>query len=314
VGVTACTGTAAGEASPGSFQAEEARVGGAARCGDREPRPADPDELPGDAEVQGFLAAIHRLSGIDFRSYAARSVRRRIRHIMLHDGVATLAELEARVLRDAPTASAFAQRVCVNVTSMFRDPPFFLALRQKVVPILRTLPFIRVWHVGCSTGEEAYSMAILLREEGLQQRSRLYATDVDESALAHAARGVYPLEVMREYTQNYQRAGGSAAFSEYYSVSPRGAVFDAALRRNIVFSRHNLATDESFHSFQVILCRNVLMYFEAALQRRALAVIWRSLAPGGLLGLGQREIVPFGPCPGEYEELDLANKLYRRPP
>jgi chemotaxis protein methyltransferase CheR len=271
------------------------------------------DELPGDAEVQAFLAAVYRLSGIDFRTYAARSVRRRIRHIMLHDGVPTLAELETRVLRDARTAAAFAQRVCVNVTSMFRDPAFFLALRQEVVPLLRPLPFIRIWHVGCSTGEEPYSMAILLREEGLLERSRLYATDVDEAALAHAACGVYPLEVMREYTQNYQRSGGTAAFSEYYSVSVRGAVFDPALRSNVVFSRHNLATDESFHSFQVILCRNVLMYFEAALQRRALAVIWRSLAPGGVLGLGQREIVPYGPCAGGYEEIDAANKLYRRP-
>jgi chemotaxis protein methyltransferase CheR len=271
------------------------------------------DELLEDAEVQAFLAAIWRLSGIDFRTYAARSVRRRIRHIMTHDGVASLAELGARVLCDARTASAFAQRVCVNVTAMFRDPAFFLAVRRRVVPLLRQLPFVRVWHVGCSTGEEAYSMSILLREEGLKERSRLYATDVDEAALAHAVEGVYPLEVMREYTQNYQRSGGAAAFSDYYRVTARGAAFDPALRSNVVFSRHNLATDESFHSFQLILCRNVLMYFEAPLQRRALALIWRSLAPGGLLGLGQREIVPHEQCPGRYEEFDPANKLYRRP-
>ena len=270
------------------------------------------DEPFRDGEVEAFLVEVFRLSGMDFGAYAARSVRRRIRHLMLQDGAATLAELGVRVLVDARSASAFAQRLCVNVTSMFRDPTFFLAVRQKVVPILRPLPLIRVWHVGCSSGEEVYSMAILLREEALYARSRLYATDVDEAALARAATGVYPLEVMREYTQNYQRSDGACSFSEYYSVSPRGAAFDPALRKNVLFSRHNLATDESFHSFQLVLCRNVLMYFERPLQERALAVIWRSLAPNGLLGLGQRETVPGEPWAGRYEELDAANKLYRR--
>lgn len=270
------------------------------------------EELLDACEVEAFLAEMCRLSGIDFRTYSARSVRRRIRHLMLQEGAATLPELSARVLADAKSAAAFAQRLFVNVTSMFRDPEFFLALRREVVPMLREAPFVRVWHAGCSSGEEVYSMAILLREEGLYARSRLYATDVDESALARAARGVYPLEVMREYTQNYQRAGGAAAFSEYYSVSPRGAALDPELRRNVVFSRHNLATDESFHSFQLVLCRNVLMYFEPPLQRRALELLWRSLEPGGVLGLGQREVVPDEPGAGRYAELDPANKLYRR--
>ena len=274
--------------------------------------PAAVQELREDAEVEAFLAELCQLSGMDFRTYAARSVRRRIRHLMLQEGAATLRDLARRVFVDARSACAFAQRLCVNVTSMFRDPGFFLAMRRKVLPLLQAAPFIRVWHAGCSTGEEVYSMAILLREEGLDARTRLYATDVDEGALARAARGVYPLEVMREYTQNYQRAGGTAAFSEYYSVSPRGAAFDPALRRHVVFSRHNLATDESFHSFQLVLCRNVLMYFEPALQRRALAVIWRSLEPDGVLGLGQREIVPDEPSAGRYAEIDPVNKLYRR--
>jgi chemotaxis protein methyltransferase CheR len=273
---------------------------------------AVPEELLPDADVAAFLAELCQLSGMDFRTYAARSVQRRIHHLMLQERAGSLPELAARVLADAKSACAFAQRLCVNVTSMFRDPAFFLAVRRTVVPLLRALPFVRVWHAGCSTGEEVYSMAILLREEGLYARSRLYATDVDESALARAARGVYPLEVMREYTQNYQRAGGAAAFAEYYNVSPRGALFDPALRRNVVFSRHNLATDESFHSFQLILCRNVLMYFDPALQRRALALIWRSLEPEGVLGLGQREVVPDEPAAGRYEEIDPANKLYRR--
>ena len=270
------------------------------------------EELPQGPEVEAFLAELSELSGMDFRSYAARSVRRRIRHLMLQEGADTVRDLARRVFVDARSACAFAQRLCVNVTAMFRDPEFFLALRRTVVPLLRGAPFIRVWHVGCSTGEEVYSMAILLREEGLYARARLYATDVDEAALARAARGVFPLEVMREYTQNYQRAGGTTAFSEYYNVSPRGAAFDPALRRNVLFSRHNLATDESFHSFQLVLCRNVLMYFEPALQRRALALIWRSLEPAGVLGLGLRETLPHDACAGGYEELDPTNKLYRR--
>ncbi|HEX9291691.1 MAG TPA: protein-glutamate O-methyltransferase CheR [Anaeromyxobacteraceae bacterium] len=265
-----------------------------------------------DRDVERFLAALALLTGLDFRSYARRSVHRRLRHLMLQDGLADLGALGARVLADRRSAAAFAERVCVNVTSMFRDPGFFAALRERVVPLLRELPFFRVWHAGCSSGEEVYSLAILLREEGLHRRARLYATDIDETALARARAGVYPLDVMREYTQQYQRAGGTAAFASYYRASGEGAVLDPALRANVVFASHNLATDASFNEFHVILCRNVLMYFDAALQRRAYDLLSQSLAPGGVLALGQREVVPSERLDGRYAELDAAHKIYRR--
>jgi len=265
-----------------------------------------------DRDVERFLAALDLLTGLDFRSYARRSVHRRLRHLMLQDGVADLAALRARVLADRRSAAAFAERVCVNVTSMFRDPAFFAAFRERVVPLLRQLPFFRVWHAGCSSGEEVYSLAILLREEGLHRRARVYGTDIDETALARARAGVYPLDVMREYTQQYQRAGGTAAFASYYRASGEGAVFDPALRANVVFASHNLATDASFNEFHVILCRNVLMYFDDALQRRAHHLLWQSLAPGGVLALGQREVITPEALAGRYDELDPAQKLYRR--
>jgi chemotaxis protein methyltransferase CheR len=263
-------------------------------------------------EVERFLAALDLLTGLDFRSYARRAIERRLRHLMLQDETPDLAALGARVLADPDAAASFAQRLCVNVTAMFRDPAFFAALRERVVPLLRQLPFIRVWHAGCSSGEEVYSLAIVLREEGLHRRARLYGTDIDDGALALARAGVYPLDVMREYTQNYQRSGGTAAFASYYGVCGEGAAFDPALRAHTVFSLHNLATDASFNEFHVILCRNVLMYFGAELQRRAHALFWQSLAPGGVLALGQREIVPPELLAGRYAELDAAQKIYRR--
>jgi len=195
---------------------------------------------------------------------------------------------------------------------MFRDPRFWIALRARVVPLLRPLPLVRVWHAGCATGEEVYSLAILLREEGLYHRCRLYATDVDESALARARAGIYPLDNIQEYTHNYVRAGGGAAFCEYYTASSQGLVLKPELRRNVVLARHDLATDTAFNEFHVIVCRNALIYFGASLQERAHELFWRSLAPGGVLALGQREIVPPPLAQGRYEPLDLAYKLYRR--
>ncbi len=263
-------------------------------------------------EVDRFLAGLRSRSGLDFRTYAPRSIGRRLRHLMLQDGVGDLDELSTRVLRDDASAAQFAARICVKVTTMFRDPMFFGTLRQTVLPSLRELPFLRIWLAGCATGEEVYSVAIVLREEGLSRRSRLYATDVDASALERAARGVYPLEVMREYTQHYQRAGGTAAFSDYYRVSAGAAALDPALRRDVVFSRHDLATDASFNEFHLVLCRNVLIYFDPRLQERAHQLFWTSLAPDGFLALGAREVVPPQLARGRYDEVDAAYKIYRR--
>jgi chemotaxis protein methyltransferase CheR len=260
-------------------------------------------------EVTALLDHLFVHTGMDFRRYAQRAVERRLRHIMLQEGVARVRDLRTRLTNDAD-ATRLAERMCVKVTTLFRDPPFWVALRARIAPALRERPFVRVWIAGCASGEEAWSMAMLLAEEGLHDRSRIYATDVDETALERARAGVYPLEDMREYTHNYQRAGGAAAFSEYYTVGGGGAALRPFLRRNIVFSRHNLATDGSFNAFDLVLCRNVLIYFEPSLQEHVHALLRRSLAPGGVVALGQREVVP-GALAAAYEELDAAYKLYR---
>jgi chemotaxis protein methyltransferase CheR len=200
----------------------------------------------------------------------------------------------------------------INVTSMFRDPGFYSAFRQKVVPMLRTYPFTRVWIAGCSTGEEVYSIAILLEEEGLYDRTRIYATDINEAVVERARAGVFPLDKMREYTQNYINAGGSRAFSEYYLAKYDGAQFQRSLVDNVVFAQHNLVSDRSFNEFNMIVCRNVMIYFDRALQERVHRLFYESLVTFGVLGLGHRESIRQSPHEDRYEELDPAEKLYRK--
>ena len=200
----------------------------------------------------------------------------------------------------------------VNVTSMFRDPDFFVSFRKKVVPLLRTYPFIRIWNAGCSTGEEVYSLAILLTEAGLYDRTRIYATDFNEEVLSQARSGVFPLDKMREYTANYIRAGGVEAFSSYYLARPDGAHMSPALASNIVFAQHNLVSDRSFNEFNVILCRNVMIYFTRELQQKVHDLFHDSLVTFGVLGLGAKESIKFSGREGDYETLDEACKLFRR--
>jgi chemotaxis protein methyltransferase CheR len=195
---------------------------------------------------------------------------------------------------------------------MFRDPSFYLTFRNQVVPLLRTYPFIRIWHAGCSTGEEVYSMAILMQEEGLYHRCRFYATDMNEVVLKKARAGIFHLDLMQEYTQNYLKAGGKHSFSEYYTAAYDSAIFRASLRENILFSQHNLATDGSFNEFNVILCRNVLIYFNQALQERVHNLLYDSLSRFGVLGLGRQESLKFTPHEHHYEALEKREKLYRR--
>jgi chemotaxis protein methyltransferase CheR len=200
----------------------------------------------------------------------------------------------------------------VNVTAMFRDPDFYQALRRSVVPLLRTYPFIRIWHAGCSTGEEVYSMAILLHEEGLYRRARIYATDINEVVLRQAKAGIYPLEKMKEYTQNYLRAGGTRSFSEYYTAAYEGVIFSPSLRENVVFAQHNLVTDRSFSEFNVILCRNVMIYFDRTLQNRVHALFYESLPRFGILALGSKETIRFSGYEECYEALDSREKIFRK--
>jgi chemotaxis protein methyltransferase CheR len=228
------------------------------------------------------------------------------------EGLNTISQLQDRVLHDTAAMERLLLDLSINVTAMFRDPGFYRAFRAHVVPLLRTYPFIRIWHAGCSTGEEVYSMAILLKEEGLYERARIYATDINEVVLQRARAGIFPLEKMKEYTENYLRAGGSHSFSEYYTAMYDGALFDASLTRNVVFSQHNLVTDGSFSEFHVILCRNVMIYFDRELQNRVHDLFYQSLVPFGILCLGNKETIRFTRYEHRYEALNLKEKIYRR--
>ena len=265
-----------------------------------------------DLEIDLFLEAIYRLYRHDFRRYARPTLRRRLAQALGALGEASLSQLQHRVLREPALLAQVLRFLTVQVSELFRDPGFYLALRTQVVPLLRTYPFIRIWHTGCSTGEEVYSMAILLIEEDLHSRCRIYATDINEAVLRKARDGIFPLNKMQEYTQSYLRSGGKRAFSEYYTAAYGSAIFAAALRENIVFSQHNLVMDRSFNEFHVILCRNVLIYFNERLQARVHDLLYDSLVKFGVLGLGHNESTHFSPHEHSYAELEHGTRLYRR--
>jgi len=263
-------------------------------------------------EIELLLEAIFRHYGHDFRSYAFSSLRRRLKKRLEAESLTTFSALQDRVLHDPHAMDRLLRDMSVNVTGMFRDPTFFMQLRRKVVPLLRTYPFVRIWHAGCATGEEVYALAILLEEEGLYDRARIYATDMNSEALEKAKQGIFPLARMREYTSNYLQAGGTRSFSEYYTAHYDAALFDSRLRRNVLFAQHNLATDTSFSEFNLILCRNVLIYFDRALKERVLKLFADSLASLGILCLGRRESLRFTSAELEYEEFDSKERIYRR--
>jgi chemotaxis protein methyltransferase CheR len=263
-------------------------------------------------EMSLLLEGIYRHYGVDFRAYAPAILLRRLRRRLELEGVATISALQDRVFRDPACMARLVDDLTVNATSMFRDPSFFLAFREQVVPVLRTYPFLRVWHAGCATGEEVYSLAILLTEEGLYDRTRLYATDVNETVLRRAREGIYPLTKMREYTVNYQLAGGRRAFSDYYTARYDAALFDPQLARHVVFARHNLVTDGCFSEFHVIFCRNVMIYFSRSLKERSLGLFHESLVRGGLLALGRRESLRTSSYEGRFEPFVAPERVYRK--
>jgi chemotaxis protein methyltransferase CheR len=263
-------------------------------------------------EVDLLLEGVFRHYGFDFRSYAFSSLKRRLWKRITTEGLRSISELQDRVLHDPAMMEKLLLDLSINVSAMYRDPSFYKAFREKVIPVLRTYPFVRIWHAGCSTGEEVYSMAILLEEEGLYDRSRIYATDINEVVLQTAKSGIYSVEKMQEYTQNYLRAGGTRAFSDYYVAKYDAAIFSSALTRNVVFSQHNLVTDRSFAEFNVILCRNVMIYFDRKLQDRVHALFYESLVPFGFLGLGSKESLKFSKYEDCYDTIDARDKIYRR--
>jgi chemotaxis protein methyltransferase CheR len=263
-------------------------------------------------EIELLLEGVYRHYGFDFRSYAYSSIRRRIWKRIQAEGLPSVTALQERVLHDRSMMEKLLLDLSVNVTAMFRDPNFYLRFRNDVIPLLRTYPFIRVWHAGCSTGEEVYSMAILLEEEGLYERARIYATDINEVVLQQAKTGIFPIDRMQEYTENYIKAGGKRSFSEYYTAKYDGAIFNSSLSRNVVFSQHNLVTDRSFSEFNVILCRNVLIYFDKPLQTRVHGLFYESLVTFGVLCLGSKESLRFSDFEQCYEQLSGAEKIYRK--
>jgi chemotaxis protein methyltransferase CheR len=268
-----------------------------------------------DVESLGIdllLEGIHRHYGYDFRAYARGSLTRRIRNRAREEGVGTATGLLDLVLHEPDAMQRLLYDLSINVTSMFRDPAFYRVFRDRVVPMLKTYPFVRIWNAGCSTGEETYSLAILLEEAGLLDKTRIYATDMNEAVLDRAAAGTFPIEKMQQYTGNYIEAGGTRAFSEYYQAGFGGARFSPTLTENIVFAQHNLVSDRSFNEFHAIVCRNVMIYFDKKLQDDVHDLFHASLVTFGVLGLGSRETVRGTRHEHSYEEVDGAVRLYRR--
>jgi len=265
-----------------------------------------------DLELRLLLEAVYEHYGYDFRGYARSSLKRRIWRRAAEEGAETITALADRVLHDPAVLERLLLDLSISVTSMFRDPGFYNAVRTKVVPLLRTYPYIRIWNAGCATGEETFSLSIALHEEGLGERTRIYATDINDAVLRQARDCVFPLEKMREYTEQYSRGGGKQACSDYYKVIGDRARFDPALVENVVFAQHNLVSDAAFNEFHLIVCRNVMIYFDRNLQEKVHGLLYNSLIRRGVLGLGQKESVRFTSYSEAYEELDAHEKIYRR--
>ena len=265
-----------------------------------------------DIEIDLLLEGLYRAHGFDFRDYSRASIKRRILALMGAEKLDTVSAFQNKVLHDAACLDRFLLGLSVHATEMFRDPSFYLTFRKRVVPLLRTYPTVQIWIAGCSTGEEIYSLAILLQEERLYQKCRIYATDISQAVLRRARAGIFPLAAMREYTVNYHKAGGKHEFSDYYTAQYDSVIFSSALKNNVVFSEHNLATDGSFNEFQVIMCRNVMIYFNKDLQARVHNLLYDSLSMFGVFGLGNKESLKFTPRAGSYEHLNETDKLYRK--
>ncbi|OGU18304.1 MAG: chemotaxis protein CheR [Geobacteraceae bacterium GWC2_53_11] len=270
-----------------------------------------PEELF-DIEIQLLMEGVYQVYGYDFREYAESSLRRRLSQWLAGSGCATLSLAQSQILRDRQFFDTLLRGITVNVSEMFRDPAFFKAIREQVVPYLKTYPFVKIWLAGCATGEEAYSMAILLLEEGLKGRFRIYATDINEEVIRKAQDGIYPLQELQHFTRNYQHAGGTGSFSDYYTARYNHAILAPSLRENIVFAAHNLAVDTDFGEMNMILCRNVMIYFKQSLKERVLGLFDSSLLPGGFLCLGTKESLEHRRISDRYDTVAARMPIYRK--
>lgn len=263
-------------------------------------------------ELDELIMAIRRHYGYDFSDYSRASFQRQVLRCMTKAVIPTSDDMIGKLLHDRPFFDWFLESVTVNVTEMFRDPGFYTDLRTKILPALASYPIIKIWHAGCSTGEEVYSMAILLQEANLLNRTRIYATDINPANLEKARQGIIPLQAMKEYTANYMQSGGTNQFSSYYSARYNHAIIHKEIRQNIIFLQHNLVTDQVFNEFHLICCRNVLIYFNRDLQNRVFGLFADSLAPLGYMALGLKESLLMTDVRPQFETIGSQTKLYRR--
>lgn len=265
-----------------------------------------------DLEIRFLLEAIYLKYGYDFRDYSKAHLKRRIMHRLALSGLNSISQLQHQVLYDRAFLETLLNDFSINVTEMFRDPPFYKAFRQEVVPVLKTYPFIKVWHAGCSSGEEVYSMAILLKEEGLYERTQIYATDFNVEVIEKAKQAIYPIEDIKDYTYNYQQSGGLASFADYYIARYESVILDHTLKRKIIFADHNLVTDGVFGEMHVVICRNVLIYFNRELQNKVFKLFYESLRNGGFLGIGTKETLRFSNYMEKFDTISENLKIYQK--
>ena len=263
-------------------------------------------------ELELLLQAIYLKYGYDFSEYSKASIKRRVLQGLSRSGLKTISDMQHKLLYDRKFFETLLLNLSVNVTEMFRDPSFYKALREKVIPVLKDQSFIKVWHAGCATGEEVYSMAILLKEEGIYEKTRIYATDFNEGVIEKAREGIYHIDMLKKYTHNYRQAGGLESFADYYTARYEHVVLQKSLKKNITFSDHNLTTDSSFGEMDLIVCRNVLIYFNRKLQNRVFHLFRDSLCEGGILCLGSKESTRFSECSDDFEDVVRKEKIYRK--
>lgn len=263
-------------------------------------------------EIRLLIEAIYQKYGYDFRSYSMASIKRRILRRLSLSGLESISALQHKIIYDESFFSTLLLDLSINVTEMFRDPSFYLALRQTIVPELKKYPFLKIWHAGCATGEEVYSVAIVLQEEGLLDRAHIYATDFNEVVIQKARQGVYAIDKLKTHTRNYQNAGGCASFADYYTARYDYALMKQFLKEKITFSDHNLVTDGSFGEMNMILCRNVLIYFSRELQNRVFDLLKESLQEGGYLCIGKKETIRFSDVSQDFEDVVKVERIYRK--
>ncbi len=263
-------------------------------------------------EIDLILEAIYQMHGYDFRNYGRAHIKRRLLHRLQLSKLSSISEMQHKILYDESFFNLILKDFSINVTEMFRDPSFYKRLRDEIIPILKTYPFIKIWHAGCSSGEEVYSMAIILMEEGLYDRTQIYATDFNHQILMKAKEGIYPISKIKEFTLNYQKAGGTRSFSDYYMAKYESVIFNNDLKKNIVFAEHNLVNDSAFAEIHLLMCRNVLIYFNKDLQNQVIKLFTSSILQGGYLCLGTKETIQFTDCVQHYETIFDNEKIFKK--